>query len=133
MAGAALVATADGDVRFGERIRLDQILETLEALKVYDPHEGVELFRDYSEAILTLPREGHRAAVQISRDADLDDKAKELIVRICYAISEINEVEGAKSLEDQIEIVSLCSRLEIDPGVCGLYTDSAPDDILKET
>lgn len=30
MAGAALVATADGDVSFGERIRLDQILETLE-------------------------------------------------------------------------------------------------------
>ena len=63
MAASELVATADGDVGFGERVRLDQILETLEALKVYDPHDGVDLFRDYSEAILESPKKGHAAAV----------------------------------------------------------------------
>lgn len=63
MAASALVATADGDVDFGERVRLNQILETLEALKVYDPHDGVDLFRDYPEAILESPKEGHAAAV----------------------------------------------------------------------
>ena len=133
MAAAALVATADGKVKFGERIRLDQILETLEVLRVYDPHEGVNLFRDYSEAILNSPKEGHQAAVQILRDADLDDKAKQLIIRICCAISESNEVDGKKILEDQIEIVSLCSRLAVEPGACGLYTDGAPEDLLKAT
>ncbi len=71
--------------------------------------------------------------MQVLRETEFDDKAKELIVRICCAISEINEIEGAKSIEDQIEIVSLCSRLEIDPGVCGLYTGGTPEDLLKDT
>ena len=62
MAASALVATADGDISFGERVRLDQILETLEALKVYNPHDGVDLFRDYSEVILESPKKGHAAA-----------------------------------------------------------------------
>ena len=82
---------------------------------------------------MNSPKEGHQAAVQILRDADLDDKAKQLIIRICCAISESNEVDGKKILEDQIEIVSLCSRLAVEPGACGLYTDGAPEDLLKAT
>jgi tellurite resistance protein TerB len=131
MAASALVATADGDVSFGERVRLDQILETLEALKVYDPHDGVDLFRDYPEAILESPKEGHAAAVQILRDAEIYEKSKQLIVRICCAISEINEIDGSKALEVQIEIVSLCALLGVDPAGCGLYTDGESVDILK--
>ena len=52
MAASALVATADGEVAFSQRVRVDQILETLEQLKVFDPHEGVNLFNAYAEKIL---------------------------------------------------------------------------------
>ena len=37
MAACALVATSDGRVSLSERVRVDQILETLDALKVFDP------------------------------------------------------------------------------------------------
>jgi len=40
------------------------------------------------------------------------------MVRICCAVSEAN---GDKSLPDQIEITSICSRLGLDPGNCGIY------------
>ena len=44
MAACALVATANGEVSFSERVRVDQIIETLEALQVYGPHEAVNIF-----------------------------------------------------------------------------------------
>lgn len=125
MAACALVATADGKVSLGERVRVDQILETLEALKIFDPHEAVDLFNDFSDAILATPQAGHDKALAALADAASDDETKTLIIRICCAISEIGHGPGDEEeiAADQIEIVSLCSRLGIDPRTCDLYVD----------
>ncbi len=40
MAASALVATADGDVSFAQRSRLDDLLASVEPLKAYDVHDG---------------------------------------------------------------------------------------------
>ena len=40
-AACALVATADGEVSFYERARLDVVVESLSELKLFDPHEVV--------------------------------------------------------------------------------------------
>ncbi len=123
MAACALVATADGRVSLGERVRVDQILETLEALKVFDPHEAVDLFNDFCDAILKSPQEGHDTALSALADAAVDEETKTLIIRICCAISEVKHPDGDDSTmsADQIEIVTLCSRLGVDPKICGLY------------
>lgn len=125
MAASALVATADGNVSLGERVRIDQILETLEALKIFDPHEAVDLFNDFSDAILASPQAGHDLALEALADAASDEEAKTLIIRICCAISEVNHDQGDGNTiaADQIEIVSLCSRLGVDPKSCGLYVN----------
>lgn len=130
MAACALVATADGKVTFGERIRVDQILEALEALKVFDPHEGVNLFNEFAEAILEHPKQGHAQALQALQEAAIDAASKALIIRVCCGVSEFNEVDGRKILADQIEIVSLCTLLGVEPAACGLYTDGTPTDLL---
>lgn len=127
MAASALVAIADGSVSFSQRMRMDQIMGTLTALKVFDPHEGVNLFNDYVQGILDSPKEGREAAVRAVTAGAKDDETKRLMVRVCLAISEAN---GEISLVEQIEIVSLCSLLNIDPGACGLYTDVSPRDLL---
>jgi len=123
MAACALVATADGKVSLGERVRIDQILETLEALKIFDPHEAVNLFNDYADAILASPHAGHDKALAALRAVATDDETKTLIIRICCAVSEIGHRKGGEEgiAADQIEIVSLCSRLGVDPKTCGLY------------
>ncbi len=132
MAACALAASADGKVSFGERVRVDQILETLDSLKIFDPHEGVDLFNEFADAILEKPETGRKKAFDVLKEVARDDDTKALILRICCAISEANAVDGEKNLVDQIEIVSLCSRLGIKPEACGLYTDKNPKDVLDK-
>lgn len=128
MAACAVVATTDGRVSFGENVRVDQILETLDRLKVFDPHEGVDLFRDYCDAILEDPRAGHDKALADIAPIASDQEDGALLLRICLAVS---EADGEASLADQIEIVTLCSRFGIDPKHCGLYIDVPVEAFLK--
>ena len=125
MAACALVASANGEISFGERVRVDQILQTLDALKVFDPHQGVNIFNNFTDEILAHPREGHEKGFQAMKKIANDVDNGALMLRICCAASEAN---GEKCLADQIEIVSLCSRLGIDPRDCNLYTTEGLDD-----
>ena len=120
MAISAMVASADGEVSFAQRVRVDQILETLKKLKIFDPHEGMDMFNDFTDKIISNPEQGHDEAWQAVEEGEQDASSRELLIRVCLAISEAN-IES--SLADQIEIVSLCNRLGIKPENCGLYVD----------
>jgi tellurite resistance protein len=122
MAGCALAATATGEVSFSERIRVDQVLETLERLEVFDPHEGVELFNAFCDAILQHPRQGRERATAALAPFTGDRDSASLLVRICLAVADAG---GTKSLTQEIEIVMLCSVLGVDPAGAGLYIDTA--------
>ncbi|WP_428355782.1 tellurite resistance TerB family protein [Methyloprofundus sp.] len=132
MAACAMVSMAEGEVEFCERIRLDQILITLEKLKIFDPHEGVEIFNDFSRKLSATPKEGHAEAVAAVKKVATDKTTAELIVRLCLAIS---LSDGKTSMVEQIEIVSLCSLLGVDANLLGLdmqklvSTIEASDDI----
>ena len=127
MAGCALAATATGEVSFSERIRVDQVLDTLEQLDAFDPHEGVELFNRYCDAILRSPREGHAKAMQAVAAVTDDATSAQLLVRVCLAVA---QASGKQSLSQEIELVMLCSVLGIEPKVVGLYGDGElPHDV----
>ena len=128
MAACALVATTDGEVSFAEHVRVDQILQTLDQLRVFDPHEGVEIFRSFAEAIIENPQEGHDKALEAVAGICGDPESGALLLRICLAVS---EADGEVNLADQIEIVSMCSRFGIEPVDCGLYIDMSADEFLK--
>jgi len=119
MAACALVASADGQVSFAERMRVDQVLTTLERLRVFDPHEGVELFGEYSEAIFAAPKAGREHALAAVRAASGDGETADLLVRICLAVLNANP---ASPLVAQIEVVMLCNLLGIEPDNAALYT-----------
>ena len=121
MSAAALVCSADGEVSFSERVRLDQIIEALRQLDVFDPHEAVNLFNEYAEAIAENPETARDAAFQRIQPVAKDPETATLILRICLGIL---EVEGDNTMVEEIEIVSLCSRLGIDPVNSGLYIDA---------
>ncbi|HIJ44113.1 MAG: TerB family tellurite resistance protein [Rhodospirillales bacterium] len=131
MAACALVATADGNITFSQRVRVDQLLQTLEALKFFDPHEGIDLFNEFTDTILSAPEAGHGKALQAVFETVKDKQATaELLIRLCLAVSEAN---GEISLNDQIEIVSLCSLLGVKPKKCGLYTDRSPEELITDS
>ncbi len=130
MAACALTATADGEISLSQRLRVDQIFEALEALKVFDPHEGVNLFNEFSEAIFKRPKKGQKEALKVVKKIAAEDPEKaELMIRICLAVGEADGVIGP---EEQIEIVTLCGILNVEPEDCGLHTDSASTGTLAE-
>jgi tellurite resistance protein TerB len=127
MAASATVAIADGEVTFPERIRVDQILETLESLKIFDPHDGVNLFNEFVDATRDNPRKGREAAMEAMLDVAHEPESAALLIRVCCAIS---EADGEKHLTDQIEIVSLCTRLGVEPRDLDLYAEKSPEAVL---
>ncbi len=103
MAAGALVTTIHGEVTLGQRMRLDKVLETLGELKVFDPHEGVNLFDEYVQGIFADPPKGQARALREVKEVAADDAERaELLIRICLAIS---EADGGIDLAEQIEIV----------------------------
>ena len=51
MAACALIASADDEVSFSERARMDAVLESLAELRIFDPHQAVDLFNARIEAL----------------------------------------------------------------------------------
>jgi len=127
MAASALVSMADGAVSLGDRTRLDRVLATLEALQVYDPHECVNQFNRFAEAVRSNPKQGHDQAMQaVLAESRQHPNSGQMLIRVCLALSEIG---GKIPLVEQIEIVSLCTQLGIDPESVGLYRDpTMPDE-----
>lgn len=124
MSAAALVCAADGEVTFPERMRLDQIIEAIKQLDVFDPHEAVDLFNEYTAAIQEDSETGRAAALKRIEPLAEDPELASLILRVCMGIL---EVEGEDNLTEQIEVVSICSRFGIEPKDLGLYVDDLPN------
>ncbi len=120
MAACAMVAMADGSVSLRERVKVDEVLETLEALQVFDPHEGVNLFNEFADAINENPKKGReKALAAIVNETTQHRDSAYLMIKICVAVSKFR---GEIPLVEQIEIVSLCSRLVVEPHESGLYS-----------
>ena len=117
MAASALVAMADGEVKFSELSALDDLLENVRELQVYDPHVAVDLCRDYVEAIAADVEVGKAKALQAVGRIAGDDKAARLVVQMCLVISR-SDGEFSESEVDAVR--DLCAALWLDPGDVGL-------------
>lgn len=108
MACCALVAIADGEVSLSERGRVDQILDAIDRLKVYDVHEAIDLFNDYVERIQDDPVKGRKHALEAVREMRHDAGDAVLLVKISLAISRADGV----FLESEREMcVAICREL----------------------
>jgi tellurite resistance protein TerB len=116
MGACALVAAAGGSVSLRERVRLDQVLDTLDALKVFDPHEGVALFDEFVGALQDSEDEGLRLIHEaIDNEVAEEPEKAGLLVRLCQAVSETSE--GIPEAE-QRRIEALCEHLGLDREHC---------------
>jgi tellurite resistance protein len=116
MAACAMMAMADGRVTLRERVRVDQVLEALKALRIFDPHEGVGLFNEFVRVLETDPKVGREQALAAIRaEADKDKEKAELLVRICVGVSRVADATPAAQ---RSEILRLCELLAVDPRIC---------------
>jgi tellurite resistance protein len=114
---------ANGTVSFYQRIRIDRVMETLDTLRVFDPHEGVELFDAYAEALRVDPEAGHRQLLDlVAREVGQEPEKARLLTRICLAVS---EQESGVPPAERREIARLCGFIGLDPAVCGLGAEGA--------
>ena len=111
MAACAMIAQADGTVSFSESHRLDEILVNLEELKIFDPHEAVDLFKDYVDAIVEDPETGRNTVFKaIARIKD-EANAAPLLVRICLSIS---FADGEFHPAERERVVEICELLGLE-------------------
>lgn len=108
MACCALVAIADGEVSLSERSRVDEILETLDRLKLFDVHEAVDLFNAYVEAIIAMPDKGRKRALDDVGEMRHEAGDAVLLVKIAIAIS---FADGIFMESEKIQCELICGAL----------------------
>jgi tellurite resistance protein TerB len=110
MAACALIAAADGTVSFSERVRLDQLLESLEALQAFDVHESVNLFNDYVAELKDHPESGTRRALSALHRMAEDPETAALLFRVACALTRADgefsnsEKERLQSIADELNV-----------------------------
>jgi tellurite resistance protein len=108
MAATALLALADEEIVLSERLALDFILENVNALKVFDVHQAVNLFQDWGKAIKedfdTAKKQVLKAVAKFSSD---EEKAS-LLVRAGILIA---KADGDFSEPEQKVLDELCQVL----------------------
>ena len=117
MAASALVAMADGEVKFSELSALDDLLENVHELQVYDPHVAVDLCRDHIDAIAADAEAGRATALEAVGRIAGDEEASRLVVQMCLVIS---RSDGEFSENEADAMRDLCAALWLDPGDVGL-------------
>ena len=108
-AACALVATADGEVSFSERARLDTVIESLSQLRLFDPHEVVDAF-DEHVAQLADDEDGVAAMLKVIRAGTRADGAADLLLRISAVMS---LADGRDSSDEHEIIHKICAALQL--------------------
>ena len=111
MATCALVAIADGEVSLSERSRVDDVLEAIDRLKIFDVHEAVDLFNAHVDAIRTEPVKGRKAALEAVKEMRHDAGDAVMLVKIALAIS---RVDGDFLDSERAQCEAICRVLGLD-------------------
>jgi|APSaa5957512493_1039668.scaffolds.fasta_scaffold66014_2 tellurite resistance protein TerB len=112
MAAAAFVSMADGTVNLTEANIVDQALEAVHELKIYDPHDAVDLYHDYIEKLQTDPDDAQDNIFETVSKIAGDDQAAHVLIKICVAIG---ESDGDFISEEKLAVRRIAVCLGLDP------------------
>lgn len=111
-AACALVATSDGEVSFSERARLDAVVESLSELRLFDPHEVVDVFDAHVAQLADDADGGHNEMLKNITASTKKEGAADLLLRISVAMSLAN---GRDSTDEHKVIDQICAALDLAP------------------
>lgn len=110
MAGAALVACADGNVSSAKRTAVAKILERIDTGKDFDVRAANNLLDSFANRIRSQPDQGRREALNaVAAVAEVPDRAQ-LLVQICWAVS---QADGVPSTEAVARIEEISAALGV--------------------
>jgi chromosome partitioning protein len=118
MAASALVATADGEVSFAKRHRVDEVLENATAFKAFDFHTALVLFEAFAEDINSRPEEGRAQALKAVSAIAGDREEARLLVRIACAVARADRRYSRPAITRIQEITETLGQTvpELEPG-----------------
>ena len=97
MAASALTAYADGSVSMTERFKVDEILERLERLHIYDAQKAVEKFEDYVSELEDNTEAAEKVLLgklgRMASDREAADLIAHIAIEISYADTYFNRAE----------------------------------------
>ena len=106
-AACALVATADGEVSFSERARLDAVIESLSQLRLFDAHEVVDAFDEHAARLAEVEK-GADALLKVVVVGTRAEGAADLLLRISAAMS---LADGRDSADEHAGMEQICAAL----------------------
>ena len=99
MAASALTAYADGSVSVSERFKVEQILERLERLRIYDVQKAVEKFEAYVGELEDNTESAEPVLLgkleRMAGDREAADLIARIAIEISYADTYFNRAEPA--------------------------------------
>ena len=108
MAACALVASTNGKVTLYQRMKIDEILENQDRLKIFDPHDGIDLFNDYIERLQNDAETTHRELCEIVKNLVDCEETADWLIQLCQTILQKKDQTDSVA---QIEINTLCDLL----------------------
>ncbi len=111
-AACALVATADGEMSFSERARLDAVVESLSELRLFDPHEVVDAFDEHVAVLADDGDAGLDRMLKTIKAGTKNEGAADLLLRISVAMS---LADGRDSADEHKIIDQICEALDLAP------------------
>ena len=111
MAASALTAYADGSVSVSERFKVEQILERLERLRIYDVQKAVEKFEAYVSELEDNTESAEPVLLgKLERMAG-DREAADLIARIAI---EISYADTYFNRAERMQFEAICGALGLE-------------------
>ena len=110
MAAAALVATADGQVSAQERQQLETVLQTNDALRVFQSWDAASTFRRFLDA-MDQQADGREAAFQAVGALGENPAGASALIRLALLIAQADG--GINDAERQV-LSELCDELGIE-------------------
>ena len=108
MSATALLAMADQEIVLSQRLALDFILENVKDLKVFDVHQAINLFRDYSKAAQQDFNKAREGVLKTVAKFSGDQQKATLLVRASILIA---KADGDFSEPEQKVVDELCRVL----------------------
>jgi len=108
MAATALLALADKEIALSQRLALDYILEHVKELKVFDVHQAVNLFREYSKEVQQDFNKARERVLETVAKFSGDQQKAALLVRACILIA---KADGNFSEPEQKVVDEICRVL----------------------
>lgn len=87
MAVSAFIATADGEVSFAKRHRVDEFLENVPALKDFDVHVATDMFESFAGELRNRPDDGMARVMRAVSATAGDTRDAPLVLRLACSMA----------------------------------------------